>query len=69
MSKKFVTGNMIWCEICCCQLNTAKMLEIHKESPNHKKKEEALVEVMQMKHEYLKKREESENVNGPTANA
>ena len=37
------------CNICCCELNTEKALEIHNNSPKHKKKELAYNEIMQMK--------------------
>lgn len=42
----------IWCQICCCELNTPKSLELHNESPKHKKKEQAYAEIMEMKANY-----------------
>ena len=44
---------MIWCRICCCELNTEKALELHNQSPKHKKKEEAYEEIMELKRVYL----------------
>ncbi len=46
--------NLIWCQLCCCQLNTAKALELHNQSPKHLKKEEAYNEILELKNEYLK---------------
>ena len=45
--------DLIWCEICCCELNTQKALELHNQSPKHQKKEEAFTEIMQLKKEYI----------------
>lgn len=42
----------IWCKICCCELNTNKALELHNQSPKHRKKEEAYAEIMQLKQDY-----------------
>jgi hypothetical protein len=47
-----------WCEICCCELNTEQMLKIHKESPKHKKKEEAMGTIAELKEQYLKHKQE-----------
>lgn len=43
-----------WCEICCCELNTTNILEIHKKSPKHLKKQLALEEIMDLKERYMK---------------
>lgn len=45
--------DMIWCEICCCELNNQNMLDIHKQSPKHLQKEQAYQEIMMLKEEYL----------------
>ena len=45
---------LIWCQVCCCELNTEKALELHNQSPKHKKKEEAFHEIAALKIEYLK---------------
>lgn len=45
--------NAIWCELCCCEMNTPLILEAHKQSPKHLKKAQALDEIMKMKEEYL----------------
>ena len=50
-----------WCDICCCELNTEKMLEIHKSSPKHLKKEDALSTIAQFKEEYLKFKQDNPN--------
>lgn len=47
-----------WCEICCCELNTEEMLRIHKESPKHKKKEEAIGLIQELKEKYMKHKQE-----------
>lgn len=45
--------NAIWCDLCCCQLNTVQMLDVHKQSPKHLKKVNVYNEIMQLKEEYL----------------
>ncbi len=45
--------SLIWCRICCCELNTEKALDLHNQSPKHKKKEEAYEEIMELKRLYL----------------
>lgn len=52
--EKSLRPDMIWCEICCCELNNQAMLDIHKQSPKHLKKEEALEEIIKLKEDYLK---------------
>ncbi len=44
--------NLIWCKVCCCELNTQKALEIHEQSPKHLKKVEALHEILELKKQY-----------------
>ena len=55
MIMKMKTDTTIWCEICCCECNTMQILDIHKASPKHLKKEQSYVEIMQLKSDYLKK--------------
>jgi hypothetical protein len=47
--------DLIWCNICCCELNTQKALELHNQSPKHRKKEEAYAEIMELKKQYIDK--------------
>lgn len=56
-------GPKIWCEICCCEINTEKMLEIHRQSPKHLKKAAAVDEITKLKSEYLKNRANNNNTN------
>lgn len=44
--------NAIWCEVCCCELNTIQMLETHKQSPKHLKKVNDLEKIIKKKEEY-----------------
>ncbi len=44
--------NLIWCQVCCCELNTQKALELHEQSPKHLKKVEALHEITELKRQY-----------------
>jgi proteasome assembly chaperone (PAC2) family protein len=59
LSRRVKTENLIWCDICCVELNTQKMLDIHCQSPKHQVKVLAQQEVMQMKLEFLGKLSES----------
>jgi hypothetical protein len=44
---------LIWCEICCCEINTQAVLETHRQSEKHKKKEFAQAEIFKLRDEYL----------------
>ncbi len=61
--------NLIWCQICCVELNTQEMLTIHETSPKHKKKEEAQAEIMQLRDEYLKTLENKTDATNPGTSA
>ena len=54
--------NLIMCNICCCELNTQKALDIHNESPKHKKKEASYSEIMEMKTKYKELLENKANI-------
>lgn len=58
LSKRLITENLIWCDICCVELNTQRMLDIHCQSPKHQTKVQAQQEIMQMKLEFLAKQNE-----------
>lgn len=47
----------IWCNICCCELNTQAVYETHCQSPKHLKKEQAYVEIQELKQAYKQKLE------------
>ena len=46
--------NAIWCDLCCCEMNTVQILEAHKKSPKHLKKVAIYDEIMRMKDDYVK---------------
>jgi hypothetical protein len=54
ISRKNSNPDLIICPICICELNTLNALSIHEASPKHLKKEEALIEIKQLKEDYLK---------------
>jgi hypothetical protein len=41
--------NAIWCQTCCCELNTQQMYDKHVMSQKHLKKEETLIEITELK--------------------
>jgi hypothetical protein len=47
--------NIIWCDVCICELNTVEMLNSHKQSEKHYKKALAQEEISKVKQEYLAK--------------
>lgn len=53
--------NLIVCDVCCCELNTPEMLEIHKKSPKHLKKVEAHDDIMKLKEEFMKNMNSDQN--------
>lgn len=53
LHKQQQNKTLIWCQMCCCELNTEKALEIHNQSPKHKKKEDTYNEIMELKKNYL----------------
>ncbi len=45
--------NIVWCDVCICELNTIEMLNKHQQSDKHCKKVEAQAEIYKIKQKYL----------------
>jgi hypothetical protein len=59
MSRRREAENLICCDVCCCQLNTLKALELHMQSPKHLEKVHDLEEISELKRIYMQNRNAS----------
>lgn len=65
---KELSVSSFWCEICCCELNTQQMLDIHKQSPKHSKKLQVLDEIMKLKDDYMRMKNSNSTSTGDNDN-
>ena len=59
MSHRRNAENLICCDICCCQLNTLKALELHMQSPKHMEKVRDMEEISELKRQFTQTRSSS----------